>query len=59
MRRQGQRHLEETLTDFVTCSLAFMMLLVVEQCICFMQFHMVGPHKASSGAQGMPHWWYS
>ena len=29
-----------------------------QECVCYMWLHMTGPHKASSGAQGTPHWWY-
>ena len=29
-----------------------------QECVCYKWLHMTGPHKASSGAQGTPHWWY-
>lgn len=54
----GQRNLEEMFSDFVTFSFASMVWVVVEWCVYYIQFHMVGPHKALSSPQEMPHWWY-
>lgn len=55
-RRQGLENLEESFNDSITHALASVIPLVVEECVCYMPFHTVGQHKASSGAQGVPHW---
>lgn len=51
-------NLEESFGGPTARSPAAMIPLVVEECVCSVSSHPAGPHKALSGARGMPHWRY-
>lgn len=48
-------NLEESFGGPTARSPAATIPLVVEECVCSVSSHPAGPHKALSGARGMPH----